>query len=251
MALQNLTPPTQNRSESNGGAALIQQNASKLTDFAHFGADYFIGRWPTAIFSRHNFLTETHNENIKFAVALVALTATSVFAQPYIGASAGRVDHKQNRADWQPIGGVTAYKDIDTGFKLFGGYQFNQYFGVAGGYNYLGQYTASPTAGASVGKAVVKTDSWNIFGVGTVPLPADFSLFGKLGVSSNYSKIDFSSNASAQRRNRVAHEPAVMRRSCHIRHGFRSRTSKARLRLQLQETDNERQRVQTRVRRSS
>ena len=54
---------------------------------------------------------------IKLSVALVALTATSVFAQPYISVSAGRVDHKQNRADWQPIGGVTAYKDIDTGFK--------------------------------------------------------------------------------------------------------------------------------------
>lgn len=54
---------------------------------------------------------------IKFAVALVALTATSVFAQLYIGASSGRVDHKQNCADWQPVGGVTAYEDIDTGFK--------------------------------------------------------------------------------------------------------------------------------------
>lgn len=134
---------------------------------------------------------------LKFAVALLAFTATSVFAQPYIGASAGRVDHKQNRADWQPVGGTTAYEDIDTGFKLFGGYKFNQYFGVEGGYNYLGQYTASPTAGASVGKAVVKTDAWNIFAVGTAPLPAGFSLFGKLGVSSNYSKMNFSSNGGA------------------------------------------------------
>ncbi|MCE9641715.1 MAG: outer membrane beta-barrel protein [Betaproteobacteria bacterium] len=134
---------------------------------------------------------------IKFAVALVALTATSVFAQPYIGASAGRVDHKQNRADWQPAVGSTAYEDIDTGFKLFGGYKFNEYFGVEGGYNYLGQYTASPTSGASVGKAVIKTDAWNVFAVGTVPLPANFSLFGKLGVSSNYSKMNFSSNGGA------------------------------------------------------
>lgn len=29
----------------------------------------------------------------------------------------GRVDHKQNCADWHPVGGVTAYEDIDTGFK--------------------------------------------------------------------------------------------------------------------------------------
>ena len=56
---------------------------------------------------------------IKFAVDLFFLSTcnTSVFAQPYIGASSGRVDHKQNCADWQPVGGVTAYEDIDTGFK--------------------------------------------------------------------------------------------------------------------------------------
>jgi OOP family OmpA-OmpF porin len=134
---------------------------------------------------------------IKLAVALAALTSTPVFAQAYLGGSVGRVDHNQNRADWQPVGGTTSYQDIDTGIKIFGGYQFNQYFGVEGGYNHLGEYTATPTAGASVGKATVKVDSWSFFGVGTMPLPKGFSLFGKLGTSINYSKMDFSSNGGA------------------------------------------------------
>jgi OOP family OmpA-OmpF porin len=134
------------------------------------------------------------NKAIKTAVVLIAMIATPSFAQLYSGASAGRVDHKQSRSNWTPAGGSAAFEDTDAGFKLFGGYKFTENFGVEGGYDYLGQYTATPVSGASIGKAVIKTNSWNLFGVGTLPLPKDFSVFAKLGVSSNYSKMNFSSN---------------------------------------------------------
>lgn len=134
---------------------------------------------------------------IKLAVTLIALVSTPVFGQFYLGGSVGRVDHNQNRTDWQPVGGAASHEDVDTAFKIFGGFQFNNYFSVEGGYNYLGDYTASPTSGASVGKATVKVDSWSLFGVGTMPFTNGFSLFAKLGVASNYSKMDFSSNGGA------------------------------------------------------
>ena len=134
------------------------------------------------------------NKAIKTVVVLIAMIATPSFAQLYSGASAGRVDHKQSRSNWTPAGGSAAFEDTDAGFKLFGGYKFTENFGVEGGYDYLGQYTATPVSGASIGKAVIKTNSWNLFGVGTLPLPKDFSVFAKLGVSSNYSKMNFSSN---------------------------------------------------------
>mgnify|MGYP003349849177 FL=1 len=137
------------------------------------------------------------NKKIKWAIVLTAMVATPSFAQLYSGASVGRVDHKQSRSNWTPAAGSATFEDTDTGFKLFGGYKFTENFGVEGGYDYLGQYTATPVSGASVGKAVIKSNSWNLFGVGTLPLPKDFSLFAKLGVSSNYSKMNFSSNGGA------------------------------------------------------
>ena len=133
----------------------------------------------------------------KLAVDLMAVLATPAFAQLYSGAAAGRVDHKQSRSNWTPAAGSAAFEDADAGFKLFGGYKFTENFGVEGGYDYLGQYTATPVSGASVGKAVIKSNSWNLFGVGTLPLPKDFAVFAKLGVSSNYSKMNFSSNGGA------------------------------------------------------
>ena len=123
--------------------------------------------------------------------------ATPALAQWYSGAGAGRVDHKQSRSNWTPTGGSATFEDTDTGFKLFGGYKFHENFGVEGGYDYLGQYTATPVSGASVGKAIIKSNSWNLFGVGTLPLPNDFSVFAKLGLSSNYSKMNFSSTGTA------------------------------------------------------
>ena len=137
------------------------------------------------------------NKQIKWAIVLMAMVATPSFAQLYSGASAGRVDHKQSRSNWTPAGGSATFEDTDAGFKLFGGYKFTENFGVEGGYDYLGQYTATPVSGASVGKAIIKSNSWNLFGVGTLPLPKDFSLFAKLGVSSNYSKMNFSSTGTA------------------------------------------------------
>jgi len=133
----------------------------------------------------------------KLAVVLMAVLATPAFAQLYSGAAAGRVDHKQSRSNWTPAAGSAAFEDTDAGFKLFGGYKLTENFGVEGGYDYLGQYTATPVSGASVGKAIIKTNSWNLFGVGTLPLPKDFSVFAKLGASSNYSKMNFSSNGGA------------------------------------------------------
>jgi OOP family OmpA-OmpF porin len=131
------------------------------------------------------------------AAAVFGLAAAPALAQFYVGAGAGRVDHQQNRSNWLPAGGSAAYEDTDTGFKMLAGYRFNEYLGAEGGYNYLGQYTASPVRGASTGKAVIKSDAWTLYGVGTLPLPRDFSLFAKAGVSSNYSKMNFSSTGGA------------------------------------------------------
>ena len=125
----------------------------------------------------------------KLAVVLMAVLATPAFAQLYSGAAAGRVDHKQSRSNWTPAAGSAAFEDTDAGFKLFGGYKFTENFGVEGGYDYLGQYTATPVSGASVGKAVIKSNSWNLFGVGTLPLPKSVT---PARIEANLNVLDFS-----------------------------------------------------------
>ncbi|MHB9020826.1 MAG: outer membrane beta-barrel protein [Halothiobacillus sp.] len=77
--------------------------------------------------------------------------------------------------------------DRDIGYKLYGGYQFNKYFALEGGYFNLGKfgYTANTTpAGSLTGK--IKLQGVNLDVVGLWPITDKFSLFGRVGV--NYAK---------------------------------------------------------------
>ena len=131
------------------------------------------------------------------AVALAALS-TQASAQFYLGGSVGQANHDMNRTDWthNVAGSSSSFKETATGYKLFGGYKFNQTWGIEGGYTDLRDYraTVTPAVAANAGNVTVKTHSWNLFGTGTLPLANNFSLGGKLGISRNTSKMNFSSN---------------------------------------------------------
>jgi OOP family OmpA-OmpF porin len=98
----------------------------------------------------------------------------------YLGVSVG-----QTQVD-DVCDGVTSCDDTDTGFKIFGGYQFNQYFGVEGGYVDLGKASATgsgadPLLGTFSGTAELET--WGAFAsaVATIPIGQYFGIFGKVG----------------------------------------------------------------------
>ena len=67
-----------------------------------------------------------------------------------------------------------AYDDQDTAFSLFGGYQFNRYFAVEGGYADFGEI--KPSSGSSL-----KADTFHLTAVGTLPVNDAFSLYAKAG----------------------------------------------------------------------
>ncbi|WP_296494726.1 outer membrane beta-barrel protein [Rhodoferax sp.] len=72
--------------------------------------------------------------------------------------------------------------DDDLGFKVFGGYQYNKYFSVEGGYFDLGQFGFSTTttpAGSLSGD--IRVRGLNLDLVGTLPLTEKFSAFGRVG----------------------------------------------------------------------
>lgn len=74
--------------------------------------------------------------------------------------------------------------DRDTGFKVFGGYQFNKNFSLEGGYFDLGRFgfvANTVPLGSLTGN--IKIKSVNLDLVGTLPLTERLSAFGRLGVS--------------------------------------------------------------------
>lgn len=80
---------------------------------------------------------------------------------------------------------TTAFDDDeeDTGYKLFGGYQFNRNFAIEGGYFDLGEFGFTATtlpAGTLDGR--IEVAGWNLDLVGVIPLTERFSAFGRLGV---------------------------------------------------------------------
>jgi len=136
----------------------------------------------------------------KHAMRLLALaiagivTAPSAVAQQnsnyyYLGGGIGqaRAEINDERITRPLFGtGLTATNinrdNHDTAYKLFGGYQFNQYFALEGGYFNLGKFgfTANTTPlGTFNGQ--VKIQGFNLDLVGTLPVTEHFSVFARAG----------------------------------------------------------------------
>ncbi|MFJ7567609.1 outer membrane protein [Herminiimonas sp. NPDC097707] len=102
----------------------------------------------------------------------------------YVGVNVGRAEQKVSIAEG-------SLKDHTTGYKLYGGYGFNQNFGVEGGYVDFGKGSASVTNAGVTSTISAKPRSFYLAATGTLPLNEQFSLFAKLGVSFNRTKIHF------------------------------------------------------------
>src|SRR5438105_10664292 len=144
------------------------------------------------------------------AATLAALGAAAAHAQQdtgwYGGGNVGRsrvnIDDERIRAGLLGQGlGTDSIDDrrSSTGFKAFGGYQFNPYLGAEAGYFSLGRfgYTAHTTpAGTLDGN--IRLNGWNLDLVGTLPLAANFSALGRVGVTSMRARDSFSATGAAR-----------------------------------------------------
>lgn len=113
----------------------------------------------------------------------------------YLGASVGQsmatIDDARIRSGLAAGGltttGVTE-DDTDTGFKVFGAYQFNQYLAVEGGYFDLGQFGYRATTvppGTLTGELTVK--GFNVDAVGYWAFTEKFFGLGRIGM--NYADV--------------------------------------------------------------
>lgn len=152
---------------------------------------------------------------IKPTSAMLAIATAAALAAPalhaqdagwYAGGAIGRagatIDDERIRGGLAGQGLSTSSiedREHDTGYKLFGGYQFNRHLAVEGGYFDLGNfgYTARATpTGSLSGDLGVK--GLNLDLVGTLPLTDRFSLLARAGVINARSQGSFSATGAAR-----------------------------------------------------
>lgn len=132
-----------------------------------------------------------------------------VFAQdsttgPYIGANVGTTrakfnnDFVNNTLLNQGFSINSSTEDNRrTGYKLYGGYQFNRNFAVEGGYFDLGRFNYSVnTTPLGTFTSGTRVKGLNLDLVGMLPLTEQFSVFGKVGAAYAQSRANFAGTGS-------------------------------------------------------
>lgn len=110
----------------------------------------------------------------------MALMAQAGLAQdfgPFVGGSVGTT--RYDVCDQLFAAGATYCDDQDTGFKIFGGYKFNRYLAVEGGYVDFGKMYAYSTGPGVTTDVLV--NAYYFSGIAAIPLMGRASLFGKVG----------------------------------------------------------------------
>jgi OmpA-OmpF porin, OOP family len=122
----------------------------------------------------------------------------------YIGASGGitRADIDVDAVNQALIGAgatsaSTTADQSGTGFKAYAGYSFTPNIAIEAGYFDLGKFTTESTVSPpGTASTELKFNGFNVDVVGSLPLGANFSVFGRLGVIQTTQDISISSTGS-------------------------------------------------------
>ena len=90
---------------------------------------------------------------------------------------------------------ITNNTDRGIGYKIYGGYQFNDYLAIEGGFFDLGHfnYTATTQPPATV-NGHIKLDGANLDLLGFIPISDNFSIFGRVGMNYSLARDNFSAS---------------------------------------------------------
>jgi OOP family OmpA-OmpF porin len=122
-----------------------------------------------------------------FAAVVAATPAVQAAGSNwYVGAGVGRSDLRGGAEIVDPNlaseGTELSLDDKDTGWKLFGGYQFNRYFSGEMIYAKFGKFSLTHRVVGGTATDEAKPDALCLAGVGTLPVGGKLSLLGKAGV---------------------------------------------------------------------
>ncbi|MDP2877168.1 MAG: outer membrane beta-barrel protein, partial [Holophaga sp.] len=136
----------------------------------------------------------------KQASRMLGMVALALIASPFavaqdsgwylggnVGQSNSKIDEERITSGLLGLGfTTTSFKTYthDTGFKVFGGYQFNKYFAFEAGYFDLGKSSfTSVTVPAGSLNGEIKLNGFNFDMVLNLPFTEKFSVFGRLGAN--------------------------------------------------------------------
>lgn len=140
--------------------------------------------------------------------SLAALSSSALYAQNsgqyYGGLSAGQSESKldNDRINAAIVGdGFTTTSLVknrhETAYKVFGGYQFNPYFGLEGGYFNLGKFGFdSQTLPLGTLNGRFRVDGINLDLVGNMPVNDQLSLMARVGVINARTRDNFTSTGA-------------------------------------------------------
>lgn len=123
-----------------------------------------------------------------------------------IGQSRAHVDAQKIGNDVTPESFSTSYLDhntIDSGYKLFAGYQLNKYISIEGGYFDLGEHqfnffsAPSGTVPAGILNANMQVRGINLDAVGYLPFTDELSAFARIGVNRALTQDTFTGSGPA------------------------------------------------------
>jgi opacity protein-like surface antigen len=132
----------------------------------------------------------------KLIVALIAGTAAMGAAQAqttqtqpraYVGIGVATADHENSS-----VGGLT---NVDSdGYKasgkIFGGYEFDQNWGVEAGYTDFRNANVNYSVNGTNGSGTTKGSSYYVAGKYNMPVNDQFSVYGKLGLEHSERKLE-------------------------------------------------------------
>ena len=111
---------------------------------------------------------------------ILTLFSSSVLAEGFYG-GIGYLKSDVNTHKYPSLT-YSAYDDEDDGFTIFGGYDFNERFGIEAGYNDLGDTTATVTAGPTTAtKEITVTTLAGV--LKSDPIAENIVLFVKAGLA--------------------------------------------------------------------
>jgi OmpA-OmpF porin, OOP family len=126
----------------------------------------------------------------------------------YVGASVGASIFKLKKEDFSIASATTRnFDEKDKGFKVFGGYRFNDHLAVEGQAASLGEASVAygGAAGSSLGKEKYKLIAVSAVAVGLMPVGSGFTLFAKAGPSAvrAESSFDTAGAGASSRKTRI------------------------------------------------
>lgn len=125
---------------------------------------------------------------------------TGWYAGAQVGQSTSEIDAERIGRNLLGNGFTSATfrnNERDSGYKLFGGYQFNQNFALEAGYFDLGKFGFTATTlppGALHGNIKIKGLSLDVLGI--LPISKRFSAFGRVGVNYAESQDHFTGSGA-------------------------------------------------------